>query len=200
MPASKGLIDIAARRKALEKQKKSEQYLSRYLLAHFQKLGNVKRDLKRLPQDKEFFFLHSDKSFNAFTFIPFVGELHHIKHMYACTYSLAASVVDAFIEMHDTGMISSMTLLISDSMIQRNPTTINYLKSMAATRPNVKVQFAWTHAKITLLDTDNGQYVIEGSGNWSNNAAVEQYLFARDSDLYRFRESLFKEIEIRHEF
>lgn len=194
------LIDLASRRAALEENKKSEQYLSRYLLAHFQKLSNVKRDLKRLPVEGEFFFLHTDKSFNAFTFIPFVGQLHHIKHMYASTYSLSRRVVDAFMEMHDSGLISSMTLMISDSMIQRNPSTIEYLKSMAATRANVTVKFAWIHAKVTLLDTDNGLYTIEGSGNWSENASVEQYLFARDSGLFRFRESMFNEIEVRHEF
>ena len=120
--------------------------------------------------------------------------------MYAATYSLSRSTIDAFIELHDKGLIESMTLLISDSMIQRNPTTIEYLKGLASTRRSIKVQFAWTHAKLTLLKTSEGHYIIEGSGNWSENASVEQYLFARDYDLYRFRETLFTETQIRHEF
>jgi hypothetical protein len=194
------LFDLASRREIASRKSVSEQHLSRYLLAHFQKLENVKRDLKRLPTQGEFFFLQSDKSFNGFTFIPFVAQLESISHMYASTYSLSRKVIDAFIELHDTGFIDRITLLISDSMIKRVPGTIDHLKAMAATRANIQVKFAWVHAKVTLLETKDNKYIIEGSGNWSDNASYEQYLFANDGGLFRFRESLFNNIEIRHEF
>lgn len=200
MEQRSSLIDLKARRKALQSNERGAQYLSKYLRAHFQKLSNLKRELERLPTEGEFFFLHTDKQFNGFTFIPLVAAQEQVKHMYAATYSLSRSTVDAFIELHDKGLIEQMTLLISDSMIQRNPKTIEYLKGLAQSRRSIKVQFAWTHAKVTLLHTAVGYYIIEGSGNWSENASVEQYLFARDEKLYRFRESLFTETQIRHEF
>ena len=193
-------LSINERRRRLSETNVSEQHLSRYLLAHFQKLENVKRDLGRLPTPGEHFFLQSDKSFNAFTFIPFVAQKEVVKYMYASTYSLSTKVIDAFMELHDKGLIEELTLLISDSMLKRNPKAMDYLQSVAATRANVKICFAWVHAKVTLLKTASHHYVIEGSGNWSENAQYEQYLFACDRDLYRFRESLFNDIVIRHEF
>ena len=120
--------------------------------------------------------------------------------MYASTYSLSVKVIDAFIKLVDTGLIESMTLLISDSMLKRNAKAMDYLQSVTATRGNIKVQFAWIHAKVTLLETRSGKYIIEGSGNWGENAQHEQYIFAHDPKLYSFRESLFTDIKIRHEF
>lgn len=191
---------ITSPRRSRSKESKSEQYTSRYLLAHFQKLSNLERDLDRLPSDKEHFFLHTDKSFNGFTFIAFVAKHMSIKKMYASTYSLSVKVIEAFIEMVDRGAIEELVLVISDSMLKRNPKAMEHLRGLAASRGNVKIQFAWIHAKVSLLKTDNGHFIIEGSGNFSENASIEQYLFANDYDLFRFRESMFNDLEVRHEF
>jgi nucleoside diphosphate kinase len=164
------------------------------------RLENVKRDLERLPERGEFIFMQSDKSFNGFSFIPFVAEKETIKHMYASTYSVSTKVIDAFVELHEQGMIDSMTLLVSDSMIKRVPVAVNNLQAAAAAHGNIQVKFAWNHSKVALLETASNHYVIEGSGNWSENAQYEQYLFANDVGLFRFRESLFTDTEIRHEF
>lgn len=200
MKKSRPLFDLSARRAAQQAEEKSEQYLSKYLLAHFQKISNLKKELRRLPSEKEFMFLHTDKQFNAFTFIALVVEQVTVKHMYACTYSLSRKVIDALIELHDKGRIEQITLLISESMLHRVPKSMDYLQTLVANRKGIKVQFAWVHAKIALLETHDAHYVIEGSGNWSENSSVEQYLFARDADLFRFRESVFTETPIKHEY
>ena len=56
--------------------------------------------------------------------------------------------------------------------------------------------YAWTHAKICLLKTDDFDFVIEGSGNWSENAHFEQYVFANSKGLYDFRMSLFTSVDV----
>lgn len=194
------LFDLRARRDTLQDQSKSEQYLSKYLLAHFQKISSLKKEVKRLPSEKEYMFLHTDKQFNAFTFIALIVSKEPVKHMYACTYSLSMKVIDALIEMHDKGLIERITLLISESLLHRSPKAMDYLKSLIQNRRSIKVQFAWVHAKIALLETHNSHFVIEGSGNWSENSSVEQYLFCQDKDLFRFRESVFTETPIKNEF
>jgi hypothetical protein len=151
----------------------------------------------RVPTPEEFFFLQSDTAFNAFTFIPLVAKLYPIKELYASTYSISRKVIEALIEMHDKGQIERITLLVSDSMIKRNPLTIDNLMSMASSRPNVTVLYAWVHAKVCLLKTHDDFYVIEGSGNWSENAHYEQYTFANSKGLYDFRMKLFTESKLK---
>ncbi|HBK83316.1 MAG TPA: hypothetical protein DDZ41_06920, partial [Flavobacterium sp.] len=163
----------------VSKEKESNSagvWKSSLVVKHFEKIAILENDLLRLPTPEEFFFLQTDKAFNAFTFIPFICKYHPIKELYATTYSISKRTIDALIELHDKGMIEQITLLISDSMIKRNPVTIDNLMAMQSTRPNLKVLYAWSHAKVTCIKTHHEYFVIEGSGNWSENAHYEQYL------------------------
>jgi hypothetical protein len=171
--------------------KMSELWTSKYIASHFQKVCNLEEDLFRVPSPDEFMFLQTDNAFNAFTFIPFVAKHYPIMELYASTYSISRKVIDALVELHDKGMVEQATLLISDSMIKRNPSTIDNLKGMQTTRPNLKAFFAWSHAKICLMRTKDFWFVVEGSGNWSENAHFEQYVFANSKGLYEFRHELF---------
>ncbi len=170
---------------------------SKLVVKHFEKIANLEDDLVRLPTPEEFFFLQTDNAFNAFTFIPFIAKHHPIKELYASTYSISRRVIDALIEMHDKGMIEQVTLLISDSMIKRNPVTIDNLMAMQTSRPNLKVLYAWTHAKVCCIKTHHEHFVIEGSGNWSENAHYEQYVLANSKGLYDFRLPLFTNCNLK---
>lgn len=180
-----------AEKKEAKEEKPSELFVSKYVTSHYQKVSNIENDISRVPTPEEFFFLQSDTAFNAFTFIPMVAKHFPIKELHASTYSISRKVIDAIIEMHDKGMIEQVTLMISDSMIKRNPVTIDNLMAMCSTRPNFKAVFAWSHAKVCLLKTHDFHFVIEGSGNWSENAHYEQYVFANSKGLYDFRLQLF---------
>ena len=180
-----------------EVKKGSEFFTSKYLAAHYQKVSSLENDLFRIPTQEEFFFLQSDTAFNAFTFIPLVAKVFPIKELHATTYSISRKVIDALIELHDKGMIERITLLISDSMIKRNPIVIDNLMAMAQSRPNLTVLYAWVHAKVCLMQTHENYFVVEGSGNWSENAHYEQYTFANSKGLYDFRLKLFTESNLK---
>jgi hypothetical protein len=177
-------------------EKLPEVWMSKYLITHFEKIATAS-DLIKIPTPGEFSFLQSDKAFNAFTFIPLVSSLYPIKHLYASTYSISRKVIDALVELYDSGKIEAVTLLVSDSMIKRNPITIDNLMAMAKDRPNFEVLYAWSHAKVCLLQTHHDYYVIEGSGNWSENAQYEQYCFANSKELFDFRMNLFTNSELK---
>lgn len=176
----------------------SGSFVSKYLAAHYQKVAAVKKDLKRLPESEEFFFLQSDNSFNAFTFIPVVLENQSAKRMFVTTYSINKRVISALVELHQNGLVDEITLLISDTMLRRNPVVTDLLAAVNREYANINVLFAWVHAKVCLLETKEAHYVIEGSGNWSENAYYEQYMFANSKGLYDFRMKLFTEVQIRH--
>jgi hypothetical protein len=48
------------------------------------------------------------------------------------------------------------------------------------------------------LETNEDRYVIEGSGNWSENAYYEQYTVANCKGLFAFRKKLFTDVEVRY--
>ena len=181
-----------------DKKNSSEQFISKYLLAHYEKIKKLDRDLKRLPTPEEFFFLQSDTSFNAFTFIPLIGQRESIEELHASTYSISRKVIDALVQLHDNGTIERLTLMISDSLLKRNPSTIDYLSALVNSRANFTVNYAWVHAKVCICKTQSAYYIIEGSGNWAENAHYEQYTFANSKGLYDFRKTLFSEAKLRN--
>lgn len=181
----------------LKKSEKNEQWITKYLATHFQKISKLEEDLFRVPTNEEFFFLQSESSFNAFDFLLLVVKREPIKQLYASTYSISRRVIESLVELHDSGLIEQLTLFISESMIKRNPVTIDNLMAMAKVRPNLTVLYAWSHAKVCLMQTHENWYCVEGSGNWSDNAHYEQYLFANCKNLYDFRKKLFTESKIK---
>jgi hypothetical protein len=173
------------------KETSSELFISKYLSMHYQKIKSLPADLLRLPTPEEIFFLQTEASFNAFTFIPLIAKHQGIKELYASTYSINIRVVQALIQLHDEGIVEQITLMISDSMIKRNPTTIDLLNSLVSTRPNITILFSWNHSKVCLMKTEFNHFVVEGSGNWSENALIEQYLFINSREAFEFRKELF---------
>ena len=159
------------------KEENSSHFISKYLLAHYEKIKNLNKDLQRLPSEDEFFFLQSDTQFNAFTFIPFVASSENIVSLHATTYTINRSVIDALIQLHDESLIEQIDIMVSDSLKTRNPSVIDYLEAQLVSRPNFKITYSWVHAKVALMQTRSGYFVIEGSGNWAANAQYEQYLF-----------------------
>lgn len=198
-------FDISALKDPSPAKDPHRHFESKYLLAHFENVNRLEGQLKRLPTAEEFFFLQTNNSFNAFTFLPFVCKYVKVRRLYASTYSISRKVITALMELHSRGFVDEITLLISDSMIKRNPMTIDMLLSVAAAHSNLNVLFGWNHSKVCLLEAPSispegggSQYfVIEGSGNWSDNAAIEQYTFANCKGLYDFRLELFAQNRAR---
>ena len=168
-----------------------EGVFSKYLNKHLQRIENVS-ELCRIPDDGEVFFLQTEKAFNAFTFIPWIAKKFFIEEIYASTYSISRRVVEALQELQQDGKVGEVTLLISDSMIKRNPQTIDNLEAVAKSNANFKIKYYWNHSKVTLIKTKEHFFVLEGSGNFSENAQLEQYTFCNDADVYQFRKQIFE--------
>jgi len=67
------------------------------------------------------------------------------------------------------------------------PAVVDHLEMQINNRDQITVHYAWNHSKITLIETKGDFFVFEGSGNWSENAQFEQYLFFNYKALYDFR-------------
>lgn len=159
-----------------------------YLQMHDVRLQTLKELAGRLPNTGEFFALWTQKSFNAFTFIPFlIKEAKIIDNLVVTTYSINSRIIDSLCKKLDDGAINKINLVVSDSLKNRMPTVVDHLEAMAAARNRLQVHYSWNHSKITLASAGGNNYVFEGSGNWSENAQFEQYLLFNHKPLFDFR-------------
>jgi hypothetical protein len=159
-----------------------------YLKMHEFKVESLKQLNGRLPNLGEFFAIWTLKSFNAFTFIPYLIQQHEIiEDLVLSTYSINMRITDSLIKKIDQGKIKKVSVFISDSMKHRMPKVVDHLSMLTQSRNNIEIHYDWNHSKVTLVKAGGFNYVIEGSGNWSENAQFEQYLFFNHKRLYDFR-------------
>jgi hypothetical protein len=168
---------------------------STLLNKHTEKIKSVE-ELVRKPTKGEAVYLQTDKAFNAFTFIPYVANTEQIKELSAVTYAVNRQVIDALIHLYDTGKVERINLLVSECLLKRSPLVADYLQSVCKQRTNITVLYAWTHAKVCLIETYENKYIIEGSGNWSANAHFEQYVWTNDDFVFDFRKEIFRNEKI----
>lgn len=156
---------------------------------HFDKVKSLKNLLGRLPDKNEIFFLETTKSFNAFTFIVYlIKHQGKIEDLYVATYGLNSRIVNSLDNWMIKGMINKVHIYISDSIHHRTPKIADLIDSLALQRPKqIKVTYAWSHKKVMCAKINDSYFVIEGSGNWSENSSEEQYIFTNSKQLYEFR-------------
>lgn len=158
-----------------------------FLNMHSQKLVSLKDLIKRLPNENEIFFIETIKSFNAFTFIIYlIKEAGIINDLFIATYSINIRILNSLAKWIDKGDINQVHIYISDSIKQRMPKVVETMEGISTTR-DIKITYSWTHKKVICARINNDYYVIEGSGNFSENSAEEQYIFTKSKNLYEFR-------------
>lgn len=68
------------------------------------------------------------------------------------------------------------------------PKVVDLMESLQNQRTNeIKLSYAWTHKKVICARIGDKYFVVEGSGNFSENSSEEQYMFTKSKLLYEFR-------------
>jgi len=180
--------DIASEADPVQEDKNAIQSL-RFTGLHDMKVGNLTELIKRYPGNQEAFFIWTVNSFNAFTFIPYlIKNSGTIKELIISTYSINIKIIDALSGFLQKGLVESVYILISDSAKFRIPTVIDHLEQFSSNNQDkVSVRYAWNHSKVTLISTGDHYFVIEGSGNFSENSRHEQYIFLNSEEIFNFR-------------
>lgn len=169
-----------------ERSTRSTSTIEAFENLHIEKVNSLKQLLGRAPGRGEIYFLWTLNSFNAFTFITYVIKYFGtIRQLTFSTYSINERILTSLVRWYDKGAIENIYICISDSIRSRVPKVNDQLQAFASTR-NIEIGYAWNHSKVTLIRTDEHFFVIAGSGNFSENALNEQYIFLNDERIYKF--------------
>jgi hypothetical protein len=155
---------------------------------HDQKISTIKMLCGRLPEENEVFFLETTNSFNAFTFIVYlIKHAGRIDDLFIATYSINARILESLTNRIEKNEIGEICLYLAESIRYRMPKVKDQLDMMIKSFENFQVEYAWTHKKVIAARVGDAHFVVEGSGNFSENSAEEQYIFMRSKRIYEFR-------------
>ena len=176
---------------------KDKKIYRKFLDQQYKRVSSIAELLGKLPEKNEQIRLITQKSFNAFAILLYIAENVNIKELILCSYSMDKNSAEGIKELFEQRNIEKITIILSSFFNQtKKPERFSQiLLKFAKKHDNVKLIFCWNHTKIMAIKTTDSRYfVIEGSGNLSNNARVEQYLFEQSQGMYEFHKSWVDEI------
>jgi hypothetical protein len=159
----------------------------KFMTVHESKIDSIKNIMK-LPEPGEIYFLLTENSFNAFTFILYIiRQFKVIDRLIISTYSINQRIIESLMRYFHKGCIKEIFILVSDSLKFRMPKVVDVMESLVMAYSNIKIHYSWNHSKVTLMQCGNDHFVMEGSGNWSENSRYEQYVFLNNEKVFNFR-------------
>lgn len=174
--------------KALKRVIKNDQI-------HFQK-AQALNDLCYKPKLNEQWRIITQKSFNAYAMILSIIADEIIEELYLAIYRINEPTVLSVIELIEQGKIQSAYFVISNffNQTKKPEKWAIRLREYADKKHNCKHVYTHNHSKVLAAKTALNYYVFEGSGNMSDNARIEQYVYENNKQVFEFHKNWIKSI------
>lgn len=156
---------------------------------HFVKAKSF-NDLCVKPRKNEQYRIITEKQFNAYSFILALLD-KQIDELYLAMYRINEPTVDSIIKLIEDGQIKRAVFVISNyfNQTKRPEKWAIKLKEFSKTKENIKHVYTHNHAKVACVKSGGDYYVFEGSGNMSDNARVEQYVYENNKEVFDFHKN-----------
>ena len=169
----------------------------RFLDKQYNRVSSIDELLGKLPEKNEQIRIITQKSFNAFAILLYIAEKVNIEELILGVFRIDKNSVTGIKELYESMNIKQITIILSSFFIQtkKPERSAQMLIEFAKGKENIKIVFCWNHTKIMGVKTnDDRYYIIEGSGNMTDNAKIEQYLFEQSKEMFYFHKSWMEEL------
>lgn len=162
---------------------------------HFLKARSLS-DLCGKPKPGEQWRIITEKQFNAYAVILKTLQEESIEEMYLAIYRINEPTVNDIIDYIEAGKIKKATFVISNffNQTKKPEKWAIILKEFADRNTNTKHIYIHNHSKVLAVKTKKNYYVFEGSGNMSDNARIEQYVYENNKEVFEFHKSWMNEL------
>lgn len=158
-----------------------------------------------LPKPGEQFRIVTNKCYNGYTLIKRILATNVvIEELYLAVYSINDVAARGLMKSYQSGLIKKGWFIVSDLFWRyRNKEahqTYRDFRKFCQGTANLHHGYMDNHAKITCIKDGVGNFfVMEGSGNLSDNAKIEQLLFENNRDSFEFHAGWIREAVKKHE-
>jgi hypothetical protein len=169
------------------KSKSLKVYLKN-IESHYIKSSHLE-ELCKFPKEGEQYRIITEKQFNAFALLITILKSRVIDELYIAIYRINEPTVTAIINLIESGVIKKGGFIISSffNQTKRPEKWAVVLKNYCDQNPNFSHCYTHNHSKIVACKTDKDEYIVfEGSGNMSDNARIEQYIYENNKQCFDF--------------
>jgi len=140
-----------------------------------------------IPPKNSILAIRTQSQLNAFSiFMQFLESYDTIDFLSIQTYTIDEKTLFTLYELLKSGKIKKLQIIMTETASFRIPKIYKLLKDLFAENENANLCFYWVHSKVHLLRCGNDKFVIDGSGNFSMNAQIEQYNIFHSDKMFNF--------------
>ena len=183
------ITESVLKQRAIKKKLKNEQM--HYIRA------KALSDICGEPAEGEQWRIITEKQFNAFALILHLLQTRVIEEMYLAVYRINEPTVTSIIEFIESEKIKKSVFVISSffNQTKKPEQWAIMLKQFAAKKANCYHVYTHNHAKVLAVRTSKNEFfVFEGSGNMSDNARIEQYIYENSKQSFEFHKKWMTEL------
>lgn len=139
------------------------------------------------PKEDEYISIVTQRKVNRHAFTEWAIKTHgKIDEMYITTYRMGENAARLISDYIKSGKIGRVSCIISDNYKTLHGQNAAVIENIVSETPKFNVYPKNNHSKITAIRCGDHKYVITGSGNYSENAKIEEYQLVKSSALYDF--------------
>lgn len=135
-----------------------------------------------LPKKGECLLIKSNGTSDTGSLFHSMSETGTIEEMYLSTWIISRNNIDYICEQIDNGNIQSLTFIISVRQKQLKKANYAHMVEEFQKRPQVKFRVCNCHAKTFSCKIGDNYYTSTGSGNWTKNPRIENYIVINDKE------------------
>jgi hypothetical protein len=146
-------------------------------------------DLCSKPKKGEQYRIITENRYNAYTLLAYLTQSEIITDLYLAIYRINEPTVESLIGLIENKQIQRATFVISSFFRDTKKVEKWSIRLKNYCDQNInrcRHIYAHNHAKVVCAKTRTGHYVFEGSGNMSNNARIEQYVYENNKQVFDF--------------
>lgn len=196
MPDIKKDIYKSFSRKIGEKEKetipeylKTHKKMSRFVISQFARIAEVEDIGIPTKENQQLRFITTSQM-NVISFVLYLLEkIGDIDECIMSYYVIGMKTIELIDSLVREGKIKNLYIQTSTiRMSGKDAKAIEAIRAMMREHGADRIggNLAWAHTKILCCRIGTKSYVIEGSGNLSDNARIEQYLFERSKRSFDF--------------
>lgn|GEM_PF-1515994 len=183
---------LAVNKSATAKQIKDRKAYFKFLDRQALRIKSID-ELISLPENNQQIRIITEKAFNTYAILRYILLYEKIEECYITTFNVDSKSIRGLRELVDNKSVGKLTILVSAFVNHSMQKRSEELK--AASGDGISIIYAWNHTKILLCKTKDNHYIIEGSGNLSASARIEQYLFEESKYMYDFHKEWIEDVE-----
>jgi hypothetical protein len=166
----KASIRKGAWRKALKTQNRDSEFDSLIL------------EIGGLPKNEEYLLFKSTGLSDTGSIFKHIANQSNLDTLYLSTWIISRSNIEYLIKQIESGNLQKIVFIVSTRLKQLKKSDYAFLLEQFKLYPNqIFFKVCNSHAKTFSVNDFNGNYyTVTGSGNWTENPRIENYIILND--------------------